>query len=79
MNINQPTQAIIPAINRGNRFSYNDGEIVGATAPEVNAGSKGRAMMMKMGWSVGMGLGAENKGILTPLKPVVKTTRKGLR
>ncbi|KAI9738328.1 MAG: hypothetical protein M1834_008826 [Cirrosporium novae-zelandiae] len=58
---------------------YRDGDIVGASAPELGADNKGRAMLEKMGWSHGMGLGAaDNKGILQPVAHVVKTTRSGL-
>jgi hypothetical protein len=65
---------------RKNRVAYKDGEIVGKSAPELESTNKGRAMLMKMGWKSGMGLGAENnKGILEPLAPVVKVTKAGLR
>jgi hypothetical protein len=34
---------------------YNkEGTIVGASAPEIGAGNKGRAMLERMGWSAGM-------------------------
>ncbi|MCJ1469267.1 hypothetical protein MMC07_007900 [Pseudocyphellaria aurata] len=59
--------------------SYRDGEIVGATAPELGQENKGRAMLEKMGWSTGTALGAlNNKGIMQPLAQVVKTTKAGL-
>ena len=58
---------------------YFDGEIVGATAPELGAENRGRAMLEKMGWSNGTALGAlNNKGLLTPLTHTVKNTRSGL-
>ncbi len=51
-------------------FSYRDGEVVGAAAPELGAENKGRAMLEKMGWSTGTALGAiNNKGILQPVPP----------
>ena len=60
-------------------FSYRDGEIVGAAAPELGAENKGRAMLEKMGWSTGTALGASNnKGILQPVPHVVKTSKAGL-
>lgn len=60
-------------------FSYQDGEIVGAAAPELGAENKGRAMLEKMGWSTGTALGAmNNKGILHPVAHIVKTTKAGL-
>ncbi|KAK5653599.1 hypothetical protein OQA88_8861 [Cercophora sp. LCS_1] len=59
--------------------SYREGEIVGASIPELGQGNKGRAMLEKMGWAKGMGLGAlENKGILEPVAQVVKTSKAGL-
>lgn len=49
-------------------------------APEIDINNKGRAMLMKMGWTSGTGLGAvDNKGILHPVAPVIKTTKSGLR
>lgn len=59
--------------------SYRDGDVVGASAPELGVGNKGRAMLEKMGWSHGTALGAlDNKGILQPVSHVVKTTKAGL-
>jgi hypothetical protein len=59
--------------------SYRDGDVVGAAAPEIGAGNKGRAMLEKMGWSSGTALGAlNNKGILQPVAHVVKNTKAGL-
>lgn len=60
-------------------FTYKDGEIVGASAPELGETNKGRTMLEKMGWSTGMALGAlDNKGILQPVAHVVKRTKAGL-
>jgi len=59
--------------------SYRDGDVVGGTAPELGVENRGRAMLEKMGWSTGTGLGAlNNKGILQPVSHVVKTTKAGL-
>lgn len=59
--------------------SYMDGDVVGASAPEIGAGNRGRAMLEKMGWSSGTALGAtNNKGILQPVTHVVKNSRTGL-
>lgn len=59
--------------------TYRDGEIVGASAPELGQENKGRTMLEKMGWSTGMGLGSlDNKGILQPVAHVVKRTKAGL-
>lgn len=60
-------------------FTYRDGEVVGASAPELGETNKGRAMLEKMGWSRGMALGADdNKGIMQPVVHVVKRTKAGL-
>jgi len=62
-----------------NAASYRDGDVVGASAPELGAENRGRAMLEKMGWSTGTALGAlNNKGILQPVSHVVKTTKAGL-
>ncbi|KAJ5555470.1 hypothetical protein N7535_007908 [Penicillium sp. DV-2018c] len=59
--------------------SYMDGDVVGASAPEIGADNRGRAMLEKMGWSTGTALGAaDNKGILQPVAQVVKNSRAGL-
>jgi hypothetical protein len=59
--------------------TYRDGDVVGASAPELGAENRGRAMLEKMGWSTGTALGAmNNKGILQPVSHVVKTTKAGL-
>lgn len=59
--------------------SYMDGDVVGASAPEIGAGNKGRVMLEKMGWSTGTALGAiNNKGILQPVAHVVKSSKAGL-
>lgn len=63
-----------------NHTGYRDGETVGANAPELGPENKGHALMMKMGWSNGMGLGAlDNKGILQPIPHTVKTNKAGLQ
>jgi hypothetical protein len=59
--------------------SYMNGDVVGASAPEIGADNKGRAMLEKMGWQGGMGLGAlGNEGRVDVIKHVVKTTKAGL-
>jgi len=59
---------------------YRDGETVGARAPELGPENKGHALLSKMGWSKGMGLGAlDNKGILQPIPHTVKTNKAGLQ
>lgn len=70
--------------SRGGGFSkanvsYQDGEVVGAAAPELGQENKGRAMLERMGWSTGTALGAtNNKGIMQPVAHVVKNTKAGL-
>ncbi|KAF2144701.1 uncharacterized protein K452DRAFT_245768 [Aplosporella prunicola CBS 121167] len=64
---------------RNAAVSYRDGDVVGASAPELGVENKGRAMLEKMGWSSGTALGAlNNKGILQPVTHIVKTTKAGL-
>lgn len=59
---------------------YKDGETVGANAPALGPENKGHALLKKMGWSHGMGLGAlDNKGILQPIPHTVKTNKAGLQ
>ncbi|KAJ5306653.1 hypothetical protein N7508_005668 [Penicillium antarcticum] len=63
----------------GGAATYMEGDVVGASAPEIGAGNRGRAMLEKMGWSTGTALGASNnKGILQPVAHVVKNSRTGL-
>ncbi|KAL2261688.1 hypothetical protein VTK26DRAFT_3617 [Humicola hyalothermophila] len=60
-------------------LTLREGEIVGASVPELGQENKGRAMLEKMGWSKGMALGSiENQGILEPLAQVVKRSKAGL-
>jgi len=59
--------------------SYRDGEEVGASAPEIGSDNKGRAMLEKMGWTSGTGIGAVgNKGSIDHVRHIVKTTKAGL-
>lgn len=59
--------------------SYRDGDVVGATAPELGVENRGRAMLEKMGWSRGTALGTDdNKGILQPVTQTMKRTKAGL-
>lgn len=65
--------------SRHSNVSYVDGDVVGASAPEIGAENIGRAMLEKMGWSRGTALGAiHNKGILLPVSHVVKNSKAGL-
>lgn len=59
--------------------TVQDGEIVGATAPELGIENRGRTMLEKMGWSKGTALGAtDNKGILQPVSHAMKRSKAGL-
>lgn len=61
------------------KVGYQDGDTVGANAPELGPENKGHALMMKMGWSKGMALGTEqNQGILYPIAHTVKINKAGL-
>lgn len=63
----------------GKAATYRDGEVVGASAPQIGEGNKGREMLEKMGWTTGTALGSsENKGILEPVAQVVKRSKAGL-
>ncbi|KAF4345800.1 SQS1 [Fusarium beomiforme] len=59
--------------------TYQDGEVVGASAPELGIENRGRAMLEKMGWSMGTALGAiNNKGIMQPVTHTMKRSKAGL-
>jgi hypothetical protein len=59
--------------------SYQDGEVIGAHAPELGTGNRGRTMLEKMGWSTGTALGtSDNQGILHPVSQTMKRSRAGL-
>lgn len=49
------------------------------SAPELGIENRGRAMLEKMGWTTGMGLGnPNNAGIVAPIFAKVKTSKAGL-
>ncbi|OAA54481.1 Single-stranded nucleic acid binding R3H [Niveomyces insectorum RCEF 264] len=55
------------------------GEVVGGSAPEIGQTNKGRTLLEKMGWSMGMALGAmDNQGITQPIEHVIKRSKAGL-
>lgn len=56
-----------------------EGDIVGAHAPEIASDNIGRRLLVKMGWSTGQGLGADNRGIPEPVVAKVKKTKLGIR
>ncbi|KAG8666954.1 squalene synthetase-like protein [Fusarium poae] len=59
--------------------TYQDGEVVGGSAPELGIENRGRAMLEKMGWSMGTALGAsDNKGIMQPVTQTMKRSKAGL-
>ncbi|KAK0610426.1 hypothetical protein B0T17DRAFT_593578 [Bombardia bombarda] len=59
--------------------TYREGEIVGASAPQLGQENRGHAMLEKMGWSKGMALGTlGNQGILEPVTQVIKRSKAGL-
>ncbi|KAF4556268.1 R3H domain-containing protein 2 [Elsinoe fawcettii] len=57
---------------------YRNGEVVGATAPEIAESNFGRKLMEKMGWEKGMALGKGGEGLLLPVEARVKSGRGGL-
>lgn len=59
---------------------YQEGEIVGATAPQIADSNFGRQMLLRLGWTHGEGLGAHgNKGISEPVMAKIKKTKEGLK
>ncbi|PHH78543.1 hypothetical protein CDD83_3973 [Cordyceps sp. RAO-2017] len=59
--------------------SYQDGDIIGAAAPELGTENRGRALLEKLGWCSGTALGAaHNKGILQPVSHIMKRSKTGL-
>jgi hypothetical protein len=56
-----------------------EGDIVGANAPEISGDNIGRQLLVRMGWSNGQGLGADNRGIPEPVIAKVKKTKLGIR
>jgi G-patch domain len=81
---NGPKATKVPGLRKKDRggfaaASYANGEVVGAAAPELGVDNKGRAMLEKMGWTSGMGIGKEgNEGGLEHVKHVVKNNKAGL-
>lgn len=60
-------------------LTLREGEVVGASVPELGQDNRGRNMLEKMGWSKGMSLGAsDNQGILEPVAQVMKRSKAGL-
>jgi G-patch domain/R3H domain len=56
-----------------------EGDIVGQGAPVLGEENRGRAMLEKMGWTMGMGLGAaQRQGLLEPVTQVVRHSKAGL-
>lgn len=61
--------------------SYNDGDIVGGSVPEICPENKGRMLLEKMGWSSGEGLGVgeyKRKNFL-PIEVRMKVGKEGLQ
>jgi hypothetical protein len=59
--------------------SLRDGDRVGFGAAELGIDNKGRAMLEKMGWKKGMGIGAiGNEGRQDAVEAVVKRSKAGL-
>ncbi|KAL7276268.1 squalene synthetase-like protein [Rhizina undulata] len=58
---------------------HREGDIVGASAPEIAAENRGRRMLEKMGYKAGTSLGLDSsKGIIAPIAAVVKVSKAGL-
>ncbi|PHH68817.1 hypothetical protein CDD80_7213 [Ophiocordyceps camponoti-rufipedis] len=74
------TQVSNPMLQNLASTSYQDGEIVGATAPALGVENRGRVMLERMGWCNGTALGApNNKGILQPVTHTMRRNKAGLQ
>lgn len=63
----------------GGVVHHREGDIVGASAPEIGIENRGRRMLEKMGYKAGMALGLEGReGIVKPVEAVVKISKAGL-
>lgn len=63
----------------GGVVHHREGDIVGASAPEIGVENRGRRMLEKMGYVAGMSLGLEGReGIVKPVEAVVKISKAGL-
>lgn len=64
---------------KGGVVHHREGDIVGASAPEIGVENRGRRMLEKMGYVTGMALGLEGRdGIVKPVEAVVKISKAGL-
>lgn len=57
---------------------YNEGDIVGENAQEIDDNNIGKRMLRSLGWTDGMSLGTGNIGIMAPLEVKVKTKKHGI-
>ena len=60
------------------RRRANSDSIVASDSNPIGSENIGNRMLMKMGWSPGLGLGVRNHGIVEPVEAVVRGSRKGL-
>jgi G-patch domain len=54
------------------------GDVVGDRAKPLTDSNLGHRMLMKMGWTPGVALGAEANGILDPITATIRSKRGGL-
>ncbi|KAF9116062.1 hypothetical protein BGX27_005091 [Mortierella sp. AM989] len=54
------------------------GTVVGASASAISDDNLGHRMLSKMGWSPGVGLGANGGGITQPIEAIVRAKHRGL-
>lgn len=65
---------------KSTRPAFKEGDIVGASAPEISKDNIGRQLLEKLGWVKGEGLGAHgNKGISEPVMAKMKKSKEGLK
>jgi hypothetical protein len=58
---------------------HREGDIIGASAPEIGVENRGRKMLEKMGYISGMALGLGGRGeTVKPVEAVMKTSKAGL-
>ncbi|OAJ43357.1 hypothetical protein BDEG_26723 [Batrachochytrium dendrobatidis JEL423] len=58
--------------------SHKTGHVVGESSQPIGNENVGHKMLLAMGWNPGQSLGTGNKGIVDPVKVVIRTERSGL-
>lgn len=58
--------------------NIREGSTIGGSSLAIGDESKGHAMIRKMGWAPGTGLGSHATGILKPVDTIMRTNKRGL-